>query len=113
MSRFQRLFLIGFLTFSLVQLMGATAFGQHGGGCSCAACTGRQLSLGNSFPTPSKTSSADVLESDSFSSNAFGSNSKSSNSSNSSNSFSSIGQTVFLDFDSGTDGSIKLRAVHP
>ena len=100
MSRFRRLFLVVFLTFSLVQLMGATAFGQHGGSCSCAVCTGQQFSLG-SVPTSPQTNPAAAFGSDSFSSNKNGS------SSNSSNSFSPISQTVFLDFDSGTDGTVN------
>ena len=106
MSRFRHLIFVSILAFSFVQLMGETVSGQlHGGGCSCAFCSGQQLS-----GEPSSAAALKLLSTDSdvtsFGTSSFGSKSSGSNSSGIS-SFSPIQQTVFLDFDTGTAGSVN------
>ena len=45
MNRFRQLIFVSVLIFPLIQWMAATVYGQHGAGCSCALCTGQQLSF--------------------------------------------------------------------
>ena len=50
MNKFRQLMLVSFLVFPLIQWMSATAYGQHGAGCSCAFCTGQRLSAAPTSP---------------------------------------------------------------
>ncbi len=77
MSRLNQLLFVGLLTVSLIQMMGSAAYGQHGGSCSCSFCSGQQ----QRETTQSSSRGA--------------------------SSFSPIGQSVLLDFDTGTDGSVN------
>ena len=93
MSRLNQLLFVSLLTVSLVQLMSSAAYGQHGGSCSCAFCSGQQQK-------ETITSTSQTLDSKDASIS-------SSSSSRSSSSGSPIGQTVLLDFDTGTDGTVN------